>query len=66
MIITIIVMIIIITERSLEVELPTIWTNEKQRWEESEKRKKKEDQKRESLRMSFRVAGTRDCAPCQK
>ena len=40
-------------ERSLEVKLPTIWTNEKQRWEESEKRreeKKKEDQKRESLR----------------
>jgi len=33
--------------------LPTIWTDEKQRWEESEKRreeKKKEDQKRERLR----------------
>ena len=42
-----------IIEGSLEVKLPTIWTNEKQRWEESEKRreeKKKEDQKRESLR----------------
>ena len=40
-------------EGSLEVKLPTIWTDEKQRWEESEKRreeKKKEDQKRESLR----------------
>ena len=40
-------------ERSLEVKLRTIWTHEKQRWEESEKRreeKKKEDQKRESLR----------------
>ena len=47
--------------RSLEAKLPTIWTDEKQRWEESEKRraeqsraeerrKKKEDQKRESLR----------------
>jgi hypothetical protein len=23
----------------LEVKLPTIWTNEKQRWEESEKRR---------------------------
>jgi hypothetical protein len=40
-------------EGSLEVKLPTIWTDEKQRWEESEKRreekrreeKKKEDQK---------------------
>ena len=33
---------------SLEVKLPTMWTDEKQRWEESEKReeKKKEDQKR--------------------
>jgi len=37
----------------LKVKLPTIWTGEKLRWEESEKRreeKKKEDQKRESLR----------------
>ena len=25
-------------EGSLEVKLPTIWTNEKQRWEESERR----------------------------
>ena len=49
-------------EGSLEVKLPTIWTDEKQRWEESEKRRdeerrskkrksqKKEDPKRESLR----------------
>jgi hypothetical protein len=40
-------------EGSLEVKLPTIWTDEKQRWEESEKRreeKKKEYKKRESLR----------------
>ena len=33
-------------EGSLEVKLRTIWTNEKQRWEE----KKKEDQKGESFR----------------
>ena len=26
-------------QRSLEVKLPTIWTDEKQRWEESEKRR---------------------------
>jgi hypothetical protein len=38
----------IFIEGSLELKLPTIWTDEKQRWEESEK--KKEDQKRESLR----------------
>jgi hypothetical protein len=34
-------------EGSLDVKLPTIWTDEKQRWEESERRreeKKKEDQ----------------------
>ena len=38
-------------EGNLEVKLPTIWTDEKQRWEESEKRreeKKKEDQRRDS------------------
>jgi len=33
-----------IFEGSLEVKLPTIWTNEKQRWERREA-KKKEDQK---------------------
>ena len=27
-------------EGSLEVKLPTIWTDEKQRWEESEKRRR--------------------------
>ena len=40
-------------EGSLEVKLPTIWTDEKQRWEESEKRreeKNKEDQRRERVR----------------
>ena len=47
------ILYIYMIEGSLEVKLPTIWTDEKQRWEESEKRreeKKKEDQKRESLR----------------
>jgi hypothetical protein len=29
---------IYIIEGSLEVKLPTIWTDEKQRWEESERR----------------------------
>ena len=38
-------------EGSLEVKLPTIWTNEKQRWEESEKRREEERRsKRGSLR----------------
>jgi hypothetical protein len=41
-----------IIEGSLEVKLPTIWTNQKQRWEESEKRReeKKENQRRERVR----------------
>ena len=34
-----------IIEGSLEVKLPTIWTDEKQRWEESEKRR--EEKRRE-------------------
>jgi len=29
-------------EGSLEVKLPTIWTDEQQRWEESEKRREEE------------------------
>ena len=39
-------------EGSLEVKLPTIWTDEKQRWEESERREeqKREDQRRERVR----------------
>jgi len=44
------VLVIHLVEGSLEVKLPTIWTDEKQRREESEKRReeKKEDQRRES------------------
>jgi hypothetical protein len=30
--------IVYFIEGSLEVKLPTIWTDEKQRWEESERR----------------------------
>ena len=39
----------VMIEGSLEVKLPTKWTDEKQRREEAEKRRE-EDQKRESLR----------------
>jgi len=34
-------------EGSLEVKLPTIWTDEKQRWKESERRAEREDDRRE-------------------
>jgi len=37
-------------EGSLEVKLPTIWTNEKERWEESEKRR--EEERRSKKRKS--------------
>ena len=45
-------------EGSLEVKLPTIWTDEKQGWGESEKRreeKKKEDQRREVQKKKAQV-----------
>ena len=35
----------LVIEGSLEVKLPTIWTDEKQRWEESEKRREEEKRK---------------------
>ena len=39
-----------VVEGSLEAKLPTIWTDEKQRWEESEKRREKK--RREEERRS--------------
>jgi len=40
---------IAIFEGSLEVKLPTIWTDEKQRWEESERRvEERRSEKRKS------------------
>jgi len=50
-----------ITEGSLEVKLPTIWTDEKQRWEESEKRreeKRREEERRSKKRKSQRKEDT--------
>jgi len=41
-----------LVEGSLELKIPTIWTDEKQRREESERREeeKREDQRRERVR----------------
>ena len=39
-------------EGSLEVKLPTIWTDEKQRWEESEKKEKRREEKRSEAKRS--------------
>ena len=33
---------------NLEVKLPTLWTDEKQRWEEAEKKVRRESQRRKS------------------
>jgi len=36
---------VLIAEASLEVKIPTIWTDEKQRWEESQRREEKKKRK---------------------
>ena len=48
-----------VIEGSLEVKLPTTWTDEKQRWEESEKRREEErrSEKRKSQKKEY--AGAR-------
>ena len=57
------VAVVVVVQGSLEVKLPTIWTDEKKRWEESEKRReerrsekrksqKKEDQSAEKVEKS--------------
>ena len=53
-------------EGSLEVKLPTIWTDEKQRWEESEKRRgeerrsKKRSLRRKKIQVREKVAKSRN------
>jgi hypothetical protein len=48
-------------EGSLEVKLPTIWTDEKQRWEESEKRREVERERvrRKKIQVREKVAKSR-------
>ena len=46
----------ILIEGSLEVKLPTIWTDEKQRWAESEKRR--EEERRSKKRKSQKKEDT--------
>jgi hypothetical protein len=45
-IIYICIYIYILNKGSLEVKLPTIWTDEKQRWAESEKRREEKKERR--------------------
>ena len=58
-----------IVEGSLEVKLPTIWTDEKQRWEESEKRreirkkiKKRKSPKKRRSHVREKVGKSRNAA----
>ena len=44
---------------SLEVKLPTIWTDEKQRWEESEKRREEERRSEQRKNQRKEDAGAR-------
>jgi hypothetical protein len=49
-------------EGSLEVKLPTIWTDEKQRWEESEKRREEEIERgrRKTIQVREKVGKSRN------
>ena len=38
------------TEGSIEVKLPTIWTDEKQRWEEAKKKVREEKKRRKKIK----------------
>ena len=44
----------IMIEGSLEVKLPTIWTDEKQRWEDSEKRREEKRRRKKIKEEKFR------------
>jgi len=46
-------------EGSLEVKLPTIWTHEKQRWEESEKRTEEEEERRSKKKKASKERRSR-------
>ena len=43
----IVVVVVVVVEGSLEVKLPTIWTDEKQRREEAERRERLEERRLE-------------------
>jgi len=49
----------LICEGSLEVKLPTIWTDEKQRWAESEKRREEERRSKKRKFQKKEDPGTR-------
>ena len=52
----------LLVEGSLEVKLPTIWTDEKQRWEESEeeRRSKSERLRRKKVQVREKIGKSRN------
>ena len=56
-----------LVEGSLEVKLPTVWTDEEQRWEESEERReeerrsKRERVRRRKIQVREKVGKSRNC-----
>ena len=54
------------TEGSIEVKLPTIWTDEKQRWEEAEKKVRRASQRREYQRRKVRESQKQKDVDVQK
>ena len=49
---------------SLEVKFPTIWTDEKQRWEESEKRREEERERVRRKKIQVREKGSKVAKHC--
>jgi hypothetical protein len=49
-------------EGSLEVKLPTIWTDEKQSREEAERRERLEELRRKKMQMREKVGKSRNTA----
>ena len=55
-----------LTEGSLEIKLPAVWTDEKQRWEESEKKVRKERHRREQKKRNDQSMKRRKVRNSQK
>ena len=58
--------ILVFIEGSLEVKLPTIWTDEKQSREEAERRERLEERRLEERRSEKRKSQQKEAADAQK
>ena len=55
-----------VIEGSLEVKLPTVWTNQKQRWEESEKRREEKRRRKKIKKEKVSEERRSRCAKRQE